>query len=380
MADVIVVGGGIVGLSTAYWLTKAGRSVTLIERGPIPNPLASSADHHRLIRVTYGDANGYAFRIGDAFNAWSAMWDDLGGETERHYADTGILAVSQEEGDWTDRSRKTMDRLAIPYERIDGIRALAERFPFLEAANLSYGLLSQGGALMANNILVDLAVWLRAAGVAVLEHTPVRAVDHAKPSVELVDGRTLEAESVVIAAGVETGRLVPDLGVPLTPNRIMIVYAQPPADLREAWQGAPCWTDLGGNKELWGMAPIGALPLKFGRSHTGVPDPDIARRDITNAEMEDLRGDYRGRFRDVDRYTITWGQANYWTQAPDAKFVLKRLERAVVVSACSGHGFKFGALTGRDVAEALFADEAAWRLAVQRVAGEAPPESAAAAG
>jgi 2-polyprenyl-6-methoxyphenol hydroxylase-like FAD-dependent oxidoreductase len=45
MTEVIVVGGGIVGLSAAYALVKAGVGVTLVEQGPIPNPLASSADH-----------------------------------------------------------------------------------------------------------------------------------------------------------------------------------------------------------------------------------------------------------------------------------------------------------------------------------------------
>lgn len=40
--DVIVVGPGIAGLSTAWALTKRGHRVTLIEQGPIPNPLAAS--------------------------------------------------------------------------------------------------------------------------------------------------------------------------------------------------------------------------------------------------------------------------------------------------------------------------------------------------
>ncbi|MEM6481107.1 MAG: FAD-binding oxidoreductase [Pseudomonadota bacterium] len=34
-ADVVVVGGGIVGTSTAYWLARAGQSVTLLEKGHI---------------------------------------------------------------------------------------------------------------------------------------------------------------------------------------------------------------------------------------------------------------------------------------------------------------------------------------------------------
>jgi sarcosine oxidase len=39
--------------------------------------------------------------------------------------------------------------------------------------------------------------------------------------------------------------------------------------------------------------------------------------------------------------------------APEERFILERRERLWTVSACSGHGFKFGALTGELVAEAV---------------------------
>ena len=38
----IVVGGGIMGLATAWALAREGHAVALFEQGPLPNPLASS--------------------------------------------------------------------------------------------------------------------------------------------------------------------------------------------------------------------------------------------------------------------------------------------------------------------------------------------------
>lgn len=351
--DVLIIGGGIVGLSTAYFLAKAGERVTVVERGPVPNPLASSCDHHRLIRVTYGDSDGYARRINEAFKAWRTIWADLHGDEERYYKATGILALSQRDGDWTDRSRATMERAGIPFERVDGVAAIARRFPFVEAANVAYALLSDGGALMANRILADLADWLRHAGVVIVEHGRVDVVNLDAGSVRLRDGRMLSADKLVVAAGVETARLIPEFAGTLVPNRALIVYAEPPADLAEAWATAPSWTDLGGEEELWGVAPVEGLPPKFGAGCLGERDETAARRTISDEEMADVMARYAGRFRGIDRFAIRWAHANYWTRAPDDRFVLAERGRALVVSACSGHGFKFGALSGRDVADAV---------------------------
>lgn len=356
MTDVLIVGAGIVGLSSAYWLTKAGLSVTVVEQGPIPCPLASSADHHRLIRYAYGDAEGYCARMTDAFAAWRAMWADLGAAEAHYYAATGMLCTSQEPGDYTDRSVKVMDKLGIPYERIEGAD-LAKRLPFLEAANLAYGTLSEGGALMANRILTDLATWLRLHGAVLMEHAPVTAVDTDAGTVSLADGRILSTGTVVVAAGIGVVRLLPDLGVQLTPYRTIIVYAEPPEDLAEAYAQTPCWTDLGGDTDLWGAPAVGGLPMKFGNGGMGRAEPTVSERAMAEEEARQVLAGYQARFRGTDRFKLHWWQANYWTAAPDGDFQLERLGRAVAVSACSGHGFKFGALSGRDVADAVTGDQ-----------------------
>ena len=71
--NVIVVGAGIAGLSTAWSLVKAGHSVSIVEQGPIPNPLSSSFDEHRITRHTYGDLRGYGALMPAAFAAYEAL-------------------------------------------------------------------------------------------------------------------------------------------------------------------------------------------------------------------------------------------------------------------------------------------------------------------
>lgn len=352
MSDVIVVGAGIVGLSTAFWLKRAGHRVTVVEKGPIPNPHASSSDHHRLIRYPYKDAEGYCARITQAFEAWRAMWADLPNDEPYYYAATQILCVSQHEGDYTDVSSKVMDRLSIPYERVENTN-IPGRFPFLEAANLAYATLSEGGAVMANRILSDLVIWLRRQGVLVMEYAPVVSVDMGAGVVTLENGTRLSADRVVISTGVATAALLPDLDLPLVPHRTVIAYVQPPEDLAEAYAGMPCWNDLGGDTDLWGMPAIDGIPMKLGCGTMGRREPTVSEREMGPEEVRILLRHYAARLRGAERFCVLWHYANYWTAAPNSEFFLRAEGRTLVVSACSGHGFKFGALSGRDVAEAV---------------------------
>ena len=371
MTDVQIVGAGITGLCTAYWLTKAGKSVTIVEQGRVPNPTASSSDHHRLIRMFYGARSGYAARMPDAYAAWRAMWADLGPE-QRYYAETGMLALCQEKGDYTDLSRAAMEALDLPYEQIDSMAARDQRFPFLEPSYVAYGLVAEGGALMAETILVDLALWLRQAVLNIIELSPVSAVDTQTATVTLSSGQSLSAEQVLIAAGVGLPHLTPWLDVPLAPWRTVILYATPPQDLAAAWAAAPCWTHLGGtDNDLWGMPPLRGLPMKLGDGSMGRKDADDTDRTMTPDEMVRMRANYAPRFRRAEEFQICWGQANYWTLAPNADFVLAQQDRAFALSACSGHGFKFGALTGQDVAEAM-TEQAPVAEVARRMAAPSP--------
>ena len=112
---VAIVGGGIAGLATAWALVKRGHDVTLIEQGPIPNPLAASGDEHRMIRRGYGSADGYARTIWEAFEAWDEMWRDLG---RAHLAARGVLAMSQIAGDDGEKFRQGYDRMGEAYEPV----------------------------------------------------------------------------------------------------------------------------------------------------------------------------------------------------------------------------------------------------------------------
>jgi glycine/D-amino acid oxidase-like deaminating enzyme len=109
----IIVGGGIMGLCTAWALRRSGHEPVLYEQGPIPNPLASSCDEHRLTRFTYGALTGYARMVHAAHAAWERLWADLG---QSHFQRTGTLLVAGADDGWVGASLRGLEVMDLPAE------------------------------------------------------------------------------------------------------------------------------------------------------------------------------------------------------------------------------------------------------------------------
>ena len=346
---VLVVGAGIVGLSAARALKKAGHDPVVLDQGPIPNPIASSNDHHRLIRLAHSEGDGRNVIIHEAYAAWDELWRDLG---RSHYVETGMLLTARQPTDWAVSCRAGFDRMGTPHEIWDNA-TLASRLPFLALTGADWGLyMAKGGALLADRILHGLADWLRAAGVELREHAEAVAVDGR--SVTLEGGERLTADAVVSAVGAWSGKLLTELAPSLNPRRAVVAYLRPPAELAEAWARSPCLLDFGGKSDIYLVRPMEGLGLKFGSgAHSRSADPDLPRT-LRPDEPESLLAFLRPFLRDFDRYAFVEARVCWTCNSPDERFMCGVREDGVAYAAgCSGQMFKFGAVIGQKLAEAV---------------------------
>src|SRR6266851_2772701 len=93
--DLIVVGGGAFGLSTALEAGRRGRRTLVVDRAPVPNPISASYGPSRKIRSTYLDAH-YSRLAVEAMAEWRRLETETGKEL---YVAAGNLVVSDGEAD-----------------------------------------------------------------------------------------------------------------------------------------------------------------------------------------------------------------------------------------------------------------------------------------
>jgi sarcosine oxidase len=350
---VIVVGAGAAGMVAALRLSEKGCTVTLIEQGEIPHPRSASFDQHRIIRHLYPDADGYARLVDHAFAAWERLWDRL---ERRHYAETGVIAVSTEPNDWSERGREGLERLGIPYSMLD-VAELRRRMPQMQFPDRAVGVFTErGGALFPDRIATDLATALRESGVALVPRERVIGIDPQAGRVVTESGAVFLADRVIYSGGAWVPSLYPDLGQNLTAYRQAILYLAAPARWQQAWSETPVLVDLGGADGCYIIPPVDGSDLKVcAPNHRRPGDPD---RDAALDDNDDpgVRAWFRYAIPDLAEYRTLYLKTCFYTIAPEDRFILQRHDRLLLFSGCSGHGYKFAALNGEKLAQVVLGE------------------------
>jgi monomeric sarcosine oxidase len=323
VADVAVVGAGIMGSATAYALARDGHDVVLYEQFEVGHTRGSSHGRSRIVRLAYPDVE-FVELAKESF----AGWRELEREAEIELLElNGLLELVD---DPAQGSSAALDAAGAEYELLDPAAA-RERWPVGMPDGWSALFQPEAGIVradLAHRAFVDRAV---ARGVQLREHTRVESVDD------------VDAAAVVVTAGPWALRFFPDLPVKVT--RESVAYFR-----RE---GAPLPSVVQLDPQTRGHAlyslhdPVHGL--KAGAHHAGAtadpdedgdPDPALVERVVEWVSRTYL---------DADPEPVAAETCIYTTTA-DEGFILERRGRVVIGSPCSGHGFKFAPAIGARLA------------------------------
>ncbi len=112
---IVIVGAGIVGLSTAYALLTQGiRNVTVLEQAAVDHDRSSSHGFSRLLRFEYGSDAFYSNMVSLSLKRWRKL-QEIARRTI--YTPTGLLVLGNEDDSFTQSSYQIAQRLGLPMDR-----------------------------------------------------------------------------------------------------------------------------------------------------------------------------------------------------------------------------------------------------------------------
>lgn len=112
--DSIVIGLGVLGISTVRYLSKQEDKVMGVEKGSFPNPDATSYGNSRLFRFGYRDPEYYGSIIQKAMGDWINLQSKY---HKKLFFKTGVNTLNYEFGDRTDTVIESCEYSKHPYSK-----------------------------------------------------------------------------------------------------------------------------------------------------------------------------------------------------------------------------------------------------------------------
>lgn len=357
LRSALVVGGGTMGLATAWVLARRGVAVTVLERFDHAHDLGSHGGYTRIIRQAYHEGEHYVPLVQRA----DRLWVELGQRRGRALLErTGLLELGPTSDAAFAQSIAACERYGVARDLYDAPAAMA-RWPFVVPRDWIACFSPSGGYLRVHACLDALRDEAVAAGAVIRHRVVVREVDGDTGTVVLDDGERVTADVVVVAAGAWLPQVLPGfLPGRLRPLRRVVTWWTPDASHVARLASLPVWAtfDPGGFFYGFPHGDEGVTGLKVAlhlADGTGEPaiDPDTVDRQVHERDLQGVRAFIAERF-PIATGPIAAHRVCLYTATPTWDFVIDRVPdapRVVVAGGFSGHGFKFAPAVGEVVAD-----------------------------
>ncbi len=352
--DVIVVGAGVFGAWTAYFLRKSGASVLLLDAYGPGNSRASSGGESRIIRMGYGADEIYTRWSMNALPKWKELFAQAG--RPELFQRTGVLWIAHENDKIALATMATLDRAACLYEKLS-LAQMVERYSAFSFEPDCWGILEpDSGVLMARRAVQTVVDEARKSGVSYANDQvrPPTTRGNRLDQIMTRRGENYSAGTFVFACGSWLGKIFPDvLGNRIfTSRQEVFFFGVPPGDRRFAPPQMPTW--LKQKDEFYGMPDLENRGLKVAHDRHGpAVDPDT-QSGAPSAEALALARQYVARrFPNLREAPVMETRVCQYENTSNGDFLIDRhpqMDNVWVVGGGSGHGFKHGPSVGEYVA------------------------------
>jgi sarcosine oxidase len=375
--DMVIVGGGVMGLAAAYYAAEQGQKVLVLEQSDFNSSLNSSYGDERMYRLMYSDPY-FAKLTVPALDLWKTLEEKYQGEEQadekKLLSDCGLLFY----GEWNDvetiegsleGSETIMKQRGIPFEHLDS-QGLATRFPVLQNIPEQFEGLFEGGSgfvysKRACQAFREGATQQGAVFKTDVQVTKVQA-DEDSVTVLTASGETYQGRRAILCPGAWVNDLLqPSFGLKLDLQLWQMDWALYQVD--EKWEkDYPqwfCFNSLFANENnpddqglYYGFPSLqeGRCCIKVGLDWTNRIATSMDTFDYTPSDtlLALLDRFVRTQFKGIGERIHT--ACSPYSMSPDVRFVLDTLPNhpnIALFTAGSGQAFKFAPLIGKSLVE-----------------------------
>jgi sarcosine oxidase len=362
--DVIVVGLGAMGSATLYELSRRGVRAIGVDQFAPPHTQGSTHGRTRIIREAYFEHPLYVPLVRRAYE----LWDELERESGRALLHrTGGLMIGPPEGAIVAGAQRSAVEHDVPHEMLTADE-VCRRWPAYDPPDDHVALFElQAGLLLPEACVETYLELARRNGATTRTGERVQSWRADGEGVAVsTGGATYRADRVVFTAGAWLRELVPDVPLPLTIERQMFHWFEPTArrDLHHATR-CPLGLWEFERDRLVATFPDLGDGVKAGVHHEGeTTDPATVRRTTTPEEDADIREILSRLMPDAAGRQLE-ARVCLYTNTPDRDFLIDVHPihpAALLVSPCSGHGFKFASAVGEIAADMVVHGESQFDL------------------
>jgi sarcosine oxidase len=362
--EVIVVGLGAMGAAVSWQLGRLGLSVIAFDRYAPPHDGGSSHGESRITRLAVAEGEEYVPLVRRSH----ALWREIEAESHRRLLTrTGGIVIGGPESDFLKRTRMIAARHGIVHEILDGSE-LRRRFPMFAASESARAYYEPEAGYVRPEAAVAAQLGLAAkAGVHLCLGEPLVEWRASPQGIRVHTGSGVhDADQLVLCPGAWINQLFPEGRDLFAVYRQLMVWF-PIVDEPPGLGEMPVFIwDFGGEQTgfvhlhgFYGFPPLAgsAGGVKVATEQFELTtEPDGAQHPATSEEAAHLR-------RHVIGERLPWlapaplrTVSCLYTSTRGNRFVIDRHpahKNVMIVSACSGHGFKHSAAVGEAVAQSM---------------------------
>ena len=364
--DIIVVGLGAMGASTLYHLSLTGKKVLGIDQFSPPHPHGSSHGETRITRLAIGEGEHYSpFAIRS-----HEIWRELESKTRSKLlhqvggiiiGDASTTTTFHNKPGFLATTIAAANHYGIRHEVLDapGIRA---RFPQFNVSNGESAYFEPEAGYVIPELCISSQLILakeQGASLNIRERVIAIEADISGKAIVQTEHATYSAEQIIVSAGAWVRKLIPSQSSKFRTTRQTLYWFA-------TKEGSNLYDPTRCPVYIWSFGEstdggIYGFPSIQGRE-AGIKvateaydldtDPDAVDRAVSKTSIHEMfTRNLQDRLTDITPQCVRTTTCLY-TITSDSDFIIGRLPlspQVIIVSPCSGHGFKHSAAIGEAV-------------------------------